>query len=219
MKHQLSFRGSLLALTLGGALLACGKVVLFPAPTHSTTVSFTFPTQVPLPEWQAVTHKTLTSQDVGASKHLGGIQYQYTKSGIPLEIEMHYFDNTNGDVGDFLKAQKSIARMQTNQQKHSAAGYYSLFVHQDKAYLSACINPYGGSTVTSKQFKKNRNTHDIPNRLVPWLLGQGRLQDERCFWAHLSVPLGRSSPEAAYQNLESVWTPWSQWWNQHFPRA
>lgn len=217
MKSQLSLRGLLLVLSLSSALLAFGKVAFFPAPVSHSSASFVFPEQVPLPGWQAVSSKALISQNVYSSKQLGGMRYQYLKGSTILDVEMRYFDNTNGDVSDFLKTRTSISGLQANQQKHSADGYYRLFLTQERAYLSACINANGGSTVTSNQFKKNRNTYDIRNRLLPWLLGQGNLQDNRCLWALLSIPVRPSSPETAYQNLESAWLIWYQRWNHTFP--
>jgi cyanosortase A-associated protein len=50
-------------------------------------------------------------------------------------------------------------------------------------------------------------------------LGQEGLKDRRCLWAHLSVPLKNSSPEAAYQVLEKAWFSWYQWWQPRFPKS
>jgi cyanosortase A-associated protein len=78
-----------------------------------------------------------------------------------------------------------------------------------RAYLDACINSRGGSTFTEEQFRANRIQYDVQfNRLLPWLLGQQELRDQRCLWTHLSIPLNQSSPESSYHILENAWFSW-----------
>lgn len=218
MTTMKDLRLPLLTLIFSSAFLTLGKVFLFPNSEQFTAVAFTFPDQVPLIEWQALDSNILTGKAVGISQHSGGRRYRYSKENTALEIEMRYFVNTDGNTANFFQEFHGTTQPQSYQNKTGNTGSYSLFIHAEKAHLSACINPYGGSTVTGNQFKQNRNIYDFFPRLVPWLLGKGYLKDNRCLWAHLSIPLGQVPPQTTYQVLENAWAAWYPWWNQHFPR-
>ena len=213
-----NIRISLLGVTLGGVLLVLGKVTLYPALSSRIVTPFVFPTAVPLTKWQPLQSHPLVDQTAKHPTYLSGRRYQYIQDNIQLDIEMRYLVDTDGDVKAFLNTYTSIRSFPMLRQQEGV-GFYSLFTYQRKAYLSSCINPYGGSTVTDNQFKQNRNTYDVRlSRLLSWLLGQEKLKDERCLWTHLSVPLRYSSPEPSYQLLESTWFSWYQWWRPRFPR-
>ncbi|MGA9380656.1 MAG: cyanoexosortase A system-associated protein [Phormidium sp.] len=194
------------------------KSILFAA-TSKTTIPLEFPAIVPLQEWQSLPSFPLVdSSGDRIPVFLSGRRYQYIKNNLTLDIEMRYFVDTSGEVKDFIKTYGSISVSPLIRQKEEI-GFYGLFTHQERAYLSACINPHGSSTVTARQFKQNRNLYDLQfNRLLPWLLGQENLKDERCLWTNLSIPLNHSSPEVAYQSLENVWFSWYRWWNPQFPK-
>jgi cyanosortase A-associated protein len=55
-------------------------------------------------------------------------------------------------------------------------------------------------------------------RIVPWLLGQIKLQDRRCLWAQMSIPLDQKTPTDANKILETAWISWHQWWQKNFPK-
>lgn len=208
----------LLATTFSGVFLVLIKSILYPAPSNSTVNSFVFPQSVPLQGWQPLASEPLVDATTAPAPKVSGRHYRYSQNSLPLDIEMRYFIGTSGDVKDFIKTYNSIQASPALRQK-DGIGFYGLFTHQEKAHLSACINPYGGSTFTARQFKQNFNAYNLQfNRLLPWLLGQDNLQDERCLWTYLSVPLKSSSPELAYQQLEKVWFSWYQWWQPRFPK-
>lgn len=214
-------RVPLLAATLGGVLLILGKSVF--DPTVGSPSSFAFSPAVPLPGWQLLASSPLAAKTVNQPDLLAGRRYQYIQSGLLLDIEMRYLVSTDGDVKTFVQGYTSPPSSSNNLaqilRQREQAGLYSLFVHQKRAYLSTCINPRGGSTVTHEQFMQNRSTYDMRfSRLLPWLLGQEDLRDLRCLWAHLSIPLNRASPEHAYQVLENAWFSWYQWWSPRFPK-
>ena len=106
-------------------------------------------------------------------------------------------------------------------------GYYALFVDQERAYLSACINPRGGSTLTREQFMNNRNNYDITrDRIVSYLIGITDLRDIRCLFTIISVPLenkqignfNNNSLDVSYQKLEKAWSDWYNKWEDNFPK-
>jgi cyanosortase A-associated protein len=211
-------RISFLVVIFGSVLFVLGKSILTPSVTkYSTAASFVFPEKVPLDGWQPLASRPLLESNAellpAAQKH-----YQYARNGQILDIEMRYFTGTDGDVSSFIRNYTSLVPSLILREQASL-GYYGLFVNRQRAYLSACINPRGGSTVTDEQFEQNRYFYDVRlNRLLPWLLGQESLIDNRCLWAHLSVPLKNSSPETAYQVLENVWFSWYEWWHPRFPK-
>jgi len=193
------------------------KSILFPTTSKTTTV-FDFPEIVPVEGWQSLPSFPLVNSSSGTPPALSGRRYQYVKNNLTLDIQMRYFVNTSGEVKNFIKSYESISVSPAIRQKERI-GFYGVFTHQEKAYLTACINPHGFSTFSERQFKQNRNVYDLQfNRLLPWLLGKENLKDERCLWTSLSIPLKQSSPEIAYQNLENAWFSWYQWWSPRFPK-
>jgi cyanosortase A-associated protein len=210
-------RMMLLATTFSGVFLVLLKSVFYPAESTSTVTPFAFPPTVPLQGWQPLTSDPLGDATPDRTHYIAGRRYQYIQNELPLAIEMRYFVDTGGEVKEFLKNHTSISVSPVLRQKEEI-GFYGVFTHQEQAYLSACINPRGGSTLTARQFKQNRNAYDMQlSRLLPWLLGRENLKDERCLWTHLSIPLKDSSSEVAYQNLEDAWFSWYQWWQPRFP--
>lgn len=216
MSYGNNLRISLLAITLSSALLILAKVILYPATSRYTVSAFTFPFVVPLAGWQLLPSVPISSQQEHP-EYLSGRRYQYIQATVPLTIEMRYLNKTNGEVKNLLKSYTSIP-LSPKLHYQEGIGFYGTFIYQQKAYLSSCINPRGGSTVTQSQFNQNRHTYDVKiNRLLPWLLGQAKLEDKRCLWTQLSIPLKSSSSEA-YQTLETAWFTWYQWWYPRFPK-
>lgn len=218
-------RLSLLAVIFGSVFFVLGRTILTPTAGNSSTVtSFVFPTAVPLPKWQPTASRPLAARITESPDYPSGRLYQYIQNNLPLDIEMRYVANTNGDVKYFIHQYSSTSpppgQLSLVSRQQEGVGFYNLFAYQQRAYLSSCINSRGGSTITESQFKLNRYTYDIQlSRLLGWALGQTNLVDGRCLWVHLSVPLKNSSPEDAYQTLEKVWFDWYQWWHPRFPQS
>jgi cyanosortase A-associated protein len=223
MFHWKTLRISLLAITFSSVLLVLVKLIFYSTIALRRVTPFTFPASVPLPEWQLVASTPLNDQTKTSAQELPGRHYRYIQKNLALDIEMRYLIDTDGDVDAFIKKHTSHSSSDSknfvvlHQQK--GVGFSRLFIHQNRAYLSACINPRGGSTVTGKQFRQNRNEYDLNlNRMSLWLLAQEPLRDERCLWAYLSVPLQNYSQKDIYVILEKVWLSWYQLWSPRFPR-
>ncbi len=217
----------LLAITCVSVVCLVSKAILSPIKTSREFTPFTFPQAVPLPEWQLVQSRPLASQATKQSPDkkdatiLGGRSYKYTQNNLPLDIEMRYVVSPVGSVQRLVRQYTAfnIPEALFHQRQQAGVGFHSLFVYQRRAYLSACINPYGGSTVNHGQSVQNQISYSMRfDRLLPVLLGQESLQDKRCLWAHLSLPLNNSSPESAYPTLEKAWVSWYQWWRPNFPK-
>ncbi|GAA6618950.1 cyanoexosortase A system-associated protein [Scytonema sp. NUACC26] len=207
------FRLPILALTFSMTFLVLGKILLL-KPEKVTVSSSIFSEQVPLPKWQFKKNGSLPNPKKIHLELITQKHYEYTRNNLPLDLEMRYV--TEGNVPMLIKEFTSITSSTTVRQQ-KGIGYYGVGIDQKRAYLSACINPYGNSTFTEEQFNQNRFHYEIqPQHLLSWLLGQKQLQHKRCLWTHLSIPLNNSSPEAAYQVLENVWFSWYQWWQPRF---
>ncbi|ARV61870.1 cyanoexosortase A system-associated protein [Nostocales cyanobacterium HT-58-2] len=209
------FRVMLLALTFCSILFVLANVMLLPTKDKGTP--FVFPEYIPLPQWRlSVSHPLPKPTKKQTEILLSQKHYRYLKEGLLLDIEMRYL--TDGDVVKFLQDFNFISSSAVIRQREGV-GYYGLGVDKQRAYLSACINPQSGSTFTVEQFHKKKDLYTInPQHLLSWLLNNKKLQDKRCLWAHLSIPLKDSSPEAAYQVLENAWFSWYKWWQLRFPK-
>ena len=182
--------------------------------------NYTFPESPTLSEWklsftQQVKPHLVKSSEYISGDSIAGKHYRYRRDEKLLDIEMRYFANTNGDLKSFITNQTGEL---SSVLRKSETGFYSVYAHEDKAYLSACINPHGISTVTSDRFNRNLMMHDTRlENILPWLLGHSEFRDKRCLWAHLSMPLDGNTSDEDYKALETVWFDWHDWWRSHYP--
>lgn len=219
-------RISLLAFTFAGVFFALVRSIL--APTLGTPTAYSFPEAIALPGWQLISSTPIADSGSEMPSPLAGRRYQYEWQEAAMQVEVRYLVSTTGNVQAFVQNYTSIQptfeqplpeRSQATLRYQEETGFYELFSHQGQAYLSACINARGGSTVTSEQFTYNRNSYDLKlDRIVPWLLGQEDLRDSRCLWTHMSMPIIKNSEEDAYRTLEQAWKDWQQWWSLRFPQ-
>ncbi|MEB3280967.1 MAG: cyanoexosortase A system-associated protein [Lyngbya sp.] len=213
MWHQL--RTPLLAFTGSLVILVLARVVFASSTQTLSETTINLPETVPLSEWKAASYPLEKLKEDSLFKSPDQ-RYQYIQNDIPLNIEMRYI--SVGDVERFVEKYQLPSSLPLVRQQDEV-GFYGLFVAQERAYLSACINPKGISTFTRKQYRQNQSVSTLEwNRLLPWFLGQKQLRQRGCLWANLSIPLEDSSPEAAYQVLEKAWFSWYGWWSTNFPR-
>ncbi|MBD2364210.1 cyanoexosortase A system-associated protein [Anabaena minutissima FACHB-250] len=213
------FRIHFLTLTFSAGILVSGLLIIFPNLGNPKNRAFSFPEAVALPQWQLKSSRAIDPPIQKYQQLLSQRSYQYTKNDLTLDIEMRYLQNLyHADVNALMKKYTPV-KPSTIVRYQEGVGYYGVGVDKQQAYLSACINPQGGSTFTHPQYRQNRYLKDINfARLLPVLQGQEALIDKRCLWSHLSIPLGNSSPENAYQVLEQTWVSWYQWWQPQFPK-
>lgn len=208
--------------------LVSGKSVFASRYDNSVYTDYQFPREILFDGWRLSQSKALNSRvKTEPSKYdsiHAGREYQYTQNYIPLKIEMRYVVATLGNVPYLTSRETSIETepiaAKLIQEKHlKGSGFVGHYTYQDRAYLSSCINPQGESTVTGGQFAQNRRKYDLKlDRFLPIFLGSESLQDRRCLWVLMSIPLEKTSPDQAYQSLEKAWIPWFQWWSSNFPR-
>ena len=209
------FQTNLLITSAIAISLVLGKSLAHPTAKTLKIASFIFPKSVPLSQWQlsksgAVSPYLVRPPAYISGNFIAGKHYRYRRNNQFIDIEMRYLSETNGDLKGFITQQTGELLPVL---RNSKSGFYSLYEHQGKAYLSACINPRGGSTVTSDRFNRNRQSDIRLNKVIPWFLGESRLVDRRCLWAHLSMPLDRDRrAEETYRTLENIWFDWHNWW-------
>lgn len=226
MKLPKQLQIPLLIFVFANIAVVLSKVVLDPTIGKKTVTPFVFPQSVPLSGWQLVASEPLKVKTAEATEKKeipNGKQYRYTKDDLTLDVEMLYELETHGEYKEFLRNYTSIQGAPDEQflvvRQQPGIGTYGMFALQNRAYLNACINPRGGSTLTRQQYSDNRVRYDLlSDRLILWLLGQRSLRDQRCLWSHFSIPLNKSSPESAYATLEKAWFSWYQWWINRYPQ-
>jgi cyanosortase A-associated protein len=219
-------RVGLLVIIFGGVSAATVKLLVFPNPKNRDYGAYTFPKTVPLANWQLQGSRAaaVPSLPPGDPKVIAARQYQYIQTQQPqqtLTIKMYYLARTKADTNFLLDYLTPSTTKATNSKAKQieAVGRYRLLTQDQQAHLTSCINPYGTSTVTGREFDANRNQYDLQlSRLWPWLTSRVDLKDTRCLWVKFSLPLqAGDSPDTAFATLEKAWVPWYQWWQPRFP--
>lgn len=229
---------------IGLGLVAAGTAVVLARAALSPGLGkprpYAFPAEsISLPGWQFQTSQPLTvvAQE---SEYLypalqAAQQYVYASTGEadetvgrddPLGIEMYYLVLTDGQIQRYVREYhpediRSKEDVPPLDERQTEVGTHYLFTHGDRAYLSACINSYGPSTVTRDQFELNRNTHDLQvNRFWPVFWGREPIRDRRCLWVLMSLPADDDAQrDESFAQLEQVWPSWYAWWSNRFPAS
>ncbi|HEY9909876.1 MAG TPA: cyanoexosortase A system-associated protein [Thermosynechococcaceae cyanobacterium] len=224
-KVQHPIRLAMLVVLLSGAIVVLGKAILTPKATQQAAApAATLPTTVAIDGWQLT--KTSALKDLGDKVPGQRYEYRSTAANAPvLEVDAWMMAG-DGNISRFLFVHTPIREGNVKlQERQNADGVYAVLTHEGRAYLSACINPRGGATVTEQQFTQNHYRHDLQvGRLLPWLMGQESLLDARCIWTMMSVPIdpnqsNAGTSETAYKTLETAWVSWYRWWQPNFPPA
>ena len=218
----------LLIFTFASITLVVGKLILDPNIGKRRLAAIVFPETVPLDGWKLQANKPFVSRTTEDKQTIGkplerGRSYQYSQNNQLLDIETIYELDSFGEYKLFLRNYSALNAAPSEQffvvRKQPGVGTYGMYLVQDRAYLTACINSQGGSTLTRQQFESNRINNDLlGDRTIPWLMGKSSLRDTRCLWSHFSLPLNKSSPQATYAVLEKAWFSWYQWWVLHYPQ-
>jgi len=179
-------------------------------------LNIVYPPQVPLPGWQLDKSVPLAAKNKAQTP---GHLYQYSHSQETVDIQVHGQKYGDGNVSRYLMVYGFTPPATTllTIKQQPTTGYYALTSINSQAYLSACLNPHGQSTVTEAQFIQNLNLHGwSPQRALGWLFGLNDFRDTRCFWTILSAPIADTeNPQLLadkYAMLEKVWQDWYRWW-------
>jgi cyanosortase A-associated protein len=223
-----TFQHRFSTLALIGVAIALGWAILNPQAGRREVRPFAFPADIPLSGWRLQNSQALTFREPEV-KHvnvpIAGRRFHYqaiAAPSFPLEVKAVYVVGTLAEVRGLVKQLGNIELKgnTTWTVQESEAGHYAWFVQADRTYLTSCLNPRGGNTVTSEEFLHNRHTLDFqPQRLAWVLLGQEGLRDRRCLWIQISTPIQGLDPEVTRQRLKSFWLPWQAWWRDRFPQS
>ena len=194
-------------------------------PNFKNRPKFQFPDQVSLTNWQFQSSNNL--DNALKNNAIAARKYFYTSpTKDTLQIDALYIDGIVSIPNSLAILGLKYSSNSLNIRYLESVGYYALFVDQDRAYLSSCINPYGDTTVTEDQFINNRD-NTTSNRIGSYLLGVTSLRDNRCLFTTISIPLenpklvnqSTSSLVKMHQKLESVWINWHKNWHYDFPKS
>lgn len=213
----------LLAGVLGSTIWVLSRAIATPEAQTTSEQPNNLPEKISLSEWELQTSSELEPEADLPS----GRQYQYRQRATPLEVKVRLMIS-DGNISRLLFVHTPIKSANAGLQVryHTGVGHYGVLAHQDRLYLSACVNPRGESTVTEPQFMQNRYKYDLQvGRVLPWILGQEPLLDQRCLWTLMSMPFpantktDRVAAEEALKTLENAWYSWHRWWELNFPPA
>ena len=217
-------RTPFLALTCGCVFITSANALLISNKVsnkaNDTQTTYKFPNTVVLSEWQFIASHPIPRPQVRFNGLKANKSYQYNQNNLPLEIEMRYLED--GNIPLYLKQIMGISSYTAETlviRQREGVGYYALGTHKERAFLSSCINARLNTTFTYEQFNQNSYQYQTnPQNILSWFFGKENIQDRRCLWAHLSIPIQKSSPESAYSTLEKAWSSWHEWWRPRFPK-
>ena len=203
------------------SLAAIATPYLFPAPQREprATEIFAYPPEITLPSWQLLETQGMTTGNQPPGWHYR-LQHRRLEPKMTAQILTVYQPYSDGNVSRLVAAytEAKPAMVYIHTLEHPETGYFGAFLFQDQAYLSACVNPRGRSTVTEQQFAGNRYRYNL--QLWKGLSGQGDWSDSRCLWTLLSTAIAPQSSPAeiaeTFENLETAWVEWCQWWKHKF---
>lgn len=226
MPSAQQLRTGLMAITSIGISLATVYSLIEPTAGNRSVSAFSFPELLPLSSWQQIDTKSISpvfEPEKTQSELVQTAQsYHYTRDNKDLKVDIHYILGSRGNVDSYLQKYSNISSevLKSRQIEYiKGVGYYSLFVADNRAYLSSCIGPRSNSSVTQKQFSQNRYQGDLKIEVwKDWLLGKASIRDRRCLWVTISTPNNSSSFLKQRELLEQVWQECYQWWQPRFPQ-
>jgi cyanosortase A-associated protein len=209
-----------LALMAGLCLVSLGTIakLMVSEPVRGESVreeiaaqTFPYPEQITLPSWQFK-----TSEKAIVDGQPPGQRYTVQKDDLTAQISAFNQPYSDGNISRLLVAYTDAkpATVYIHPLEHPKTGYFGAFVFENQAYISACLNPNGLSTVTEQQFVSNQYRYNL--KLLGWLAGQQDLTDSSCLWTLISAPIApNSTPDEIaqiFQQLETLWVEWYGWW-------
>jgi cyanosortase A-associated protein len=149
-------------------------------------------------------------------------RYQYLRNGKPLDVEVRYFVRTYRHVPSLIEDSTLLStKPALRDRRHPKLGSYVLYPQQGNLHLSACLDPYGKTSVYDNEVMLHQARPEVVSqRLLPWILGQAPLRDLRCLWVDLSMPIapGRFEVDRVDATpLEAAFGDWVEWWSQNYP--
>ncbi|MGA1409605.1 MAG: hypothetical protein ACO37W_07720 [Prochlorotrichaceae cyanobacterium] len=253
MKYKTRYRTELswtkIRITLLGTIV--GIVAILVGLPKSWFTSFDpesfYPENLPLPSSNSAPWQLISSSPVNPNEEWTGYRYLYqipqedpTTLTLNAEVFLPWSQPPvplhNQQIFSALIAQDDRdATMPSNRIQYDAVvGYFGEFVYQNRAYLSACILPEGGTVFNRSQHQQSRNLlMQNPQHLFLWIIGVRDLRDWQCLWTNLSLPIQgveielpvkadevtpddlakiMAETEKTFVVLRSFWDSWYPYW-------
>jgi cyanosortase A-associated protein len=193
------------------SIVLLGAVALAPV-WQSAPTDFQFPEPPVLVGWQ-LTDSRIGTREVPRTPRAEAVaRYDYRdERRLLIEIEVRRFKEATGDVAGYARARLDVTPG-VERGERAGLGDYVLFEHEQKLWLSACIDTQGMVTATPAQFDHNRRLKDrTVVRLAAWMAGRAPLEDRRAAWVLIAAPLAAGEREALLGKLEGVLSELALW--------
>lgn len=206
----------LLFCTVGISLSAVGSLILTGF-GNRPVADFKFPQSFDTGDVSAYRFKTnQVKQGFKANQ-----QYQFTLNNQQFTLVMDYGVGVRGNLASYLQNSTQLSQVSINAKEikfQPNIGHHALLKDDQSVYLSTCLSPRSLSSVTQKQFSRQRYHNDLrPIIIWQWLLNQASIRDRRCLWILLSTPINSGQVAGEYQLLEAAWGDLYRWWLPNFP--
>jgi cyanosortase A-associated protein len=204
----------LFSVTTISTLIVFANIIFSPTLGKNSFAEYTLPQTLSLPNWQFLKSDDLPTSSPEALSGNDAIpsakRYQFMQNNIALELESRYVVHTDGNLNRLLKRYQKVPTSSDSSsiavREKSGVGSYGISSSQGQSYLDACINQRPGSTFTQAQFMANQTNYRMhPQQIIALLWGKERLNDHRCLWVHLAVPLDKTAPKSTETLLEKAW--------------
>lgn len=217
MSQQKLSHNRLLFLSAVGISLTALSSLMFPRISNRDVADFEFP--------QSFDTGNIVAHQASTIKSKKGIkanqQYRFSLENKQFALGIDYVIGTRGNLTNYLQesTQLNQASINAKEIKYQAdIGHYALLKDDTSAYLSSCISSRSLSSVTQKQFSRQRYHNDLrPIIIWQWLQNQASIRDRRCLWILLSIPINSSNTTDEYELLEKAWGDLYRWWLPNFP--
>ncbi len=221
-----------LQFTAAIAITLAASTVLVKAaldPNLGKTTPYLPPETLAIENWEQIGSRPLSDPEsnrlASRVRTNTGRGYEFKVDNLPIAIEVRYLVRTTGDVPALLEdfarlkgLEKEILRGIQPAPKPQD-GYYTIFQANQRAYLGACINPRGYSTVTKEQFEENMSIQARnPVVFLNWLGGQADFRDRRCLLTLISIETDTANFTKNKQELDRIWQKWYTFWDKRFPK-
>jgi len=217
MSEKKLWRSHLLVFSVIGISLTAVASLIFPSVGNRPVADFEFPQSFDTGYIFAYQFsKTRRKKESKANQ-----QYQFELDNQKFTLGIDYAVGVQGNIASYLQNFTQLNQASINAKKikyQPDIGHYALLKDNKNFYLSSCISPRSLSSVTQKQFSRQRYHNDLrPIIIWQWLHNQASIRDRRCLWVLLSTPINSSWIGGEYDILESVWGDLYRWWLPNFP--
>jgi cyanosortase A-associated protein len=154
-------------------------------------------------------------------------QYQnYDRSAI-LEATFRYIVNVSqsSDLAGYYKRQKrnsnTFKPVDKKNKTSSNIDHILSFQNQDSLTYATCLTPENQTRIlpynqSTSQYIVSQLLGDKLQNVIPWLVGQKPLKDDRCLWMELTLtPL---NAEVASE-IQPLWQYFLDYWMGHYPAS